>query len=491
LYPIPPSATRRVRVRYSQWLAPDAQGRRTYRLPIAALETRIGELRADFDLDDARAARVRSGAGARVEDAHLYVAQSDVLPRADLVVELEGAAPDEASAVRVAAPAGAADTRGSYLRVAVPLPAAAAREARDEGVDLVIVVDHSAATDDAALRLEQAFVESLVTGLDARDQVLVLAGDVATRPVGTTDAALQPATAETKRAIIEALGRDRLGGATDLGAMVAAAHAALRPGRNGAVVYVGDGNATVGEAQLPGLRQALARLSPRPLFYAVAVGEDPRLDLLHGLAEPAGLAARVARRGEVARTALELLEHASRPLVRGFRVALGPSVTAVYPSEPVDLPAGEPLVVVGRFTAEPPRAIQVRASYQGAEVTRTLPLEVGALDDGGDLRFRWANARLSHLMARGESRPVIVELGTRYGLITPFTSLYVPSEDEVSAREPARATPRAPRLADLGVADVLPLFGCARAEPSRATADRKSTRLNSSHNPASRMPSSA
>src|SRR5262249_17373273 len=161
----------------------------------------------------------------------------------------------------------------------------------------------------------------------------------------------------------------------------------------------------------------------RPRFYAVAVGEEPRLDLLHGLAEPAGFAARVARRGDVARTALDLLAHASRPLVRNFRVDLGPNIQTVYPTEAVDLPAGEPLVVVGRFPTEPPRRVTVHATWDGAETTRQVALEAKDLDDGGDLRFRWANLRLEHLLARGESRPVIVELGTRYGLITPYTSL--------------------------------------------------------------------
>ena len=122
LYPIPPGATRRVRVRYSQWLAPDAQGRRVYRLPLASLETRVGELHADFDLDQARVTHVRAGTGARLDEGHLYVTQSDVIPRADLVVELRGAHPEEASAVRVAAPSGDADGRGNYLRVAVRAP---------------------------------------------------------------------------------------------------------------------------------------------------------------------------------------------------------------------------------------------------------------------------------------------------------------------------------------------------------------------------------
>ncbi|MEI8255866.1 MAG: hypothetical protein WCJ30_09350, partial [Deltaproteobacteria bacterium] len=304
--------------------------------------------------------------------------------------------------------------------------------------------------------------------LDPRDHVLVLAGDVSTRPLGSANAELQSATPEQRRALIDAVSHDTFGGATDLSAMIAAAHRALRQDRNGAIVYVGDGAATVGGRDLPALRQMITRLSPRPRFYAVAVGEDPRLDLLTGLAEPSGFAARVARRADVARTALDLLAHVARPLVRNVRVDLGPDVQNVYPAEPVDLPAGEPMVVVGRFNGNLPRTATVRAEWNGREVTRTVALDPTSVDDVEDLRSRWASMRLNHLLARGESRAVIVELGTRYHLITPFTSYYVASEDEVVSMETRErdARSRGPMIAsfsDLSPFDLLPLVGCARS----------------------------
>jgi Ca-activated chloride channel family protein len=468
LYPIPAGANRRVRVRYTQWLAPDAHGHRVYRLPLASLETRIGELRADIDLDDADVNTVRTVAGARLDDHHVYISQSDVLPRADLVVEMHGAAPAAASAVTARS---SGDDRTNLLRVAIPAPVEAAQEMRDEGVDLVVLVDHSAGTDAVARRLEQAFVEALVRQLDARDHVLVLAGDVATRPLGSPAAELQSATPDVRRALIDALSHDDFGGATDLSAMIAAAHRALRPDRNGAIVYVGDGEATVGERDLAALRQMISRLSPRPRFYAVGVGEEPRLDLLSGLAAPSGLAVRVARRADVARTALDLVAHASRPLVRNVRVELGPDVQNVYPAEPIDVPAGEPMVVTGRVVGNVPRSVTVHGMWNGREITRTITLDPQTIDDDGDLRARWATMRLEHLLARGESRPVIVELGMRFHLVTPFTSFYVPSEDEVVSmeereREARSRGERVASLNDLSVFDLLPLVGCSRRASS-------------------------
>lgn len=465
LYPIQPAATRRIVVRYTQWLPTNAAGLRSYRLPLATLGTRVGELRADLDLRNAGAHEVRASAGARRSDDHVTLAASDTIPTSDFVVEMKTDPLPPASYVRVQptddatgrARTGAAIDRAGFIRVAVQAPAPAAREARDEGVDLVIVADHSAATEGTTLQLQQAMAEALVRSLSANDRILVLAGDVATRPAGSPSTALRPATAETQRAILDALSRDRRGGATDLGAMLEAAHSALDPQRNGAVLYLGDGLATVGERELPALRARLARMTPRPRLYAIAVGDAPRLDLLAGLTEPSGFSTRVTRRGEIAGAALDILAHVSRPLVRNFRVDLGPSVERVYPTDAVDLPAGEPLIAIGRLSGAAPRTVTVRASWQGRDFVETLALQGRTLEDRGDLRLRWATERLDHLLARGESRMVVVELGTRFGLITPFTSLFVPGEDQYqyvgtqSAREP------------FSVFDLLPLVGCTRS----------------------------
>lgn len=467
LFPLQPAATRRIVVTYTQWLPTGPDGLRSYRLPLAGLGTRIGELRAHIDLERAHATEVRASAGAVRDEHFVTFASSDVVPQSDLVVELRAAPLAEATLVRAQSPddaagrarTGASLDRAGYVRVAVQAPFPEARTARDEGVDLVLVVDRSAATDPASVQLQQATAEALVRALSPRDRLLVLAGDVGTRPAGQREARLQPATVEYQRAALDGLSRDRRGGATDLGAMIDAAQSALDPQRNGAIVYLGDGVATVGEAELPALRARLARMTPRPRLYAVAVGEAPRLDVLSGITQPAGYAVRVVQRAEVARAAQELVAHAARPLVRDFRVDLGPTVERVYPTAGVDLPAGEPLVVLGRITGPSPRTATVRASWQGREVVRTVPVSARLVEDRNDLRYRWATARLDHLLAEGEPRMVVVELGTRYGLITPYTSLFVPGEDQFPAYgQRMQTAPAEP----FSVFDLIPLVGCSR-----------------------------
>jgi Ca-activated chloride channel family protein len=99
--------------------------------------------------------------------------------------------------------------------------------------------------------------------------------------------------------------------------------------------------------------------------------------------------------------------------------------------------------------------------WNGRETARDLAFTSVVLADHDDLRYRWATARLDHLLATGESRAVVVELGTRFGLITPYTSLYVPSEDEPVPPRNDRRTSDA--RDELSVFDLIPLVGCARS----------------------------
>ncbi|MEZ4390764.1 MAG: VIT domain-containing protein [Polyangiales bacterium] len=452
LYPIGPGQTRRLLVTYSQWLPARDDGGRSWRLPLAALGARIGELYVNLDLERAGAREVRAGLGAVRDEQHVVLSRTDFLPRSDFVVDLRGDAPHAATLARLAPPEGSDSDRSDFVRVAVRPPLPAVRAATSS-MDLVLLVDHSAATDAASLQLQQDMAEAITRSLGPDDRLLILAGDVRTRAVGPS--ALTSVTSASVSRALDALAADLRGGATDLGAMVDAAQGSLDPGRNGVIVYLGDGRATVGEDQRAPLRARLDRMQPRPRLYAVALGEDADMDVLSAIAEPSGFATHVRRRAEVASSAIEILSHASRPLVRGLRVELGPDVERVYPVDPVDLPVGETLVAVGRIRAPSPRTVRVRGSWLGAEISQSLAVSNLVLPADGDLRARWATARLESLLARGEARAVVVELGSRFGLITPFTSLYVPAEDAVVAARPRALSPF----------DLIPFVGCSRSAP--------------------------
>ncbi len=497
IYPIAPGATRRIVIRYAEWLRPPAGGiDRVYRYPMGggARAPHIQEFALSVDVAEAGADRVRAGMGAIVEQGAVRIRRSDFRPRSDFWLELVGGAATTQRAWRAPheppprapdAPAmpNEADER-DYFYLPLVLPSSLAPDAID-AVDLVILADVSAATDRSHLELGRSVVESLTAHLDAEDRVAVVSADLTIRSVVEGEPpALGEVTPERVERLLDGLARLPAAGATDLGEAIAAAAALLDPERHGAVVYVGDGAPTVGELAAEGLLERFGRL-PQPVrLYAVSVGSDSNLELLETLTRGGGLALRVEERAEAADAAMRVLAHASRPIAHGVEVHLGAGIENSFPRRPMDAVVGEVFAVVGRVRDEVPTSVRVTGTVDGQPFDQTIPVELQSTAESTDLRLRWASERLRQLLLSGAGREDVAELGTRYGLITPFTSYYVPSR-----RELAQMGPQALHLLDQPLLPVgrrrsdgddvaaaiftlalgpLALAGCREADPSSA-----------------------
>ncbi|MEB2324206.1 MAG: AgmX/PglI C-terminal domain-containing protein, partial [Sorangiineae bacterium] len=451
LYPIGPGETRRVVVRYTEWLGrtgPKGE-RREYLYPMAAEGAEeslphIEELTATIDVSRARAREIRAGMAGVRKGNLVIVREQDFVPRADLAVELfdDGQANPVAYRARhssdlaVLAPedrsrAGAsALTEADYVLVPVrardvPLPKG--------GLDLAIVVDASAANEPAAMALARTATASLLDHLSKDDRVVVWAGADDLRPVAPGLDRLAALDSAGKHTVLTSLATLQRGGATDLGAMLARAESSLDPARRGAVVYLGDGRATVGELSLAALKSRLAKLAHPVRLFALGIGASPDMGVLSGLVA-GGFAERVDSGYDAAETSLRLFEVAERPALLATSIELGPRVERVYPRDPDTLLTDETVLVIGRVKGAMPESV----ALGGAAGKRSLPLARADLDDQGDLRRRWAGARLDELIASGAGRAALVDLGARYGIVTPVTSFYVPTREERLAEDEAR-----------------------------------------------------
>jgi Ca-activated chloride channel family protein len=446
IYPIYPGETRRIVIRYAEWLHPPAPGApRLYRYPMGggARAPHIQELFLSADVAASGAERVRAGMGAQVEEGAVRIRRSDFRPRADFWMELVGGegATQRAWTAEHEPPPRAPDARAianeaderDYFFLPLVLPAALAPAQQARGLDLVIVADASAATDRSHLELGRSVAESLSAHLDGDDRVAIVSSDLAIRSVIGDDApALVPATADNIERLLDGLARTPAGGATDLGQALAQAAALLDPARPGAVIYVGDGAPTVGELQAEGLLARLARLPNAPRLYAVAVGSDANLELLEALTRGGGLALRVEERAQAADAALRVFAHLERPVAHGVEVVLGDGIENAFPRRPMDAVLGEVFPVVGRVRGALPTSVTVRGTIGGQPFEQSLAIEAASTEASTDLRLRWAAERLRQLLLEGAGREEVAELGTRYGLITPFTSYYVPSRRELA-----------------------------------------------------------
>ena len=454
LYPIGPGATRRVVIRYTEWLPRSGENseRRLYTYPMAAEGSEasaphIDDLSIEVDLAKAGATEVRSGMGAvRVGDT-LVIRDHDLVPRADLAVELydDVKGPRKVQAIRARhAPDLVAlgedeknDARRSgqgeadYFLVpvrAVDVPT------REEGLDLVVVVDASAATNPSMLRLARATTRALLAHVGDKDRVLVLAGDDRVRPV-LPSAGSEPTKVDAAKSaeILEALAAIEPGGATDLAEILGEAAGKVGPDRASAIVYIGDGSPTVGEADLAAIRDKLKKSTKPFRLFALGIGDGANMALLSGLSQ-GGFAERVGDDRAAAKSALRLFEVAERSIELGATVDLGSNVERAYPRELGGLTLGETTFVVGRLTGEAPTKMTLHTAHGD----KTVELDVKTLDDSGDLRRRWAMGRLDEMLATDAGRAAVVDLGVRQGIITPYTSIYVPTTTEMTPEQKSR-----------------------------------------------------
>lgn len=450
LYPIGPGEHRRVVIRYTEWLARTGERgeRRAYVYPMAASGAeaslpRVEQLTVRVDIAGAGAKEVRTGMQAKRKGNELLLSQHDVVPRADFFVELFDEGQAELVAYRAPHKIDVAvlppEDRERASReaekeldyVVVPVRAADLPEA-EPGVDLSIVVDASAANDTGSMALARAATMALLGHLGERDRALVWAGSDTLRPLVPGARGLARLDAAALRNTSVALSVLERGGATDLTTMLVEAARGLDPKRRGAVVYIGDGKPTVGESAMAEIEKRLASL-PRPVrIFALSVGTDDNLALLTGLAR-GGFARRVQDAHGAAETALALLEHAERPAWLSVSVDLGPGVERTLPKKSSALVHGETAYWIGRVSDRLPESVTLRGADGGE---RQHKLSARVLEDHGDLRRRWAEVRRAELLEEDAGRAALVDLGMRFGIITPVTSFYVPTARELATESP-------------------------------------------------------
>ena len=175
-------------------------------------------------------------------------------------------------------------------------------------------------------------------------------------------------------------------------------------------------------------------------IFGLGVGDSADLGILKGLARGA-LAERIGDGNAAARAALRVLEQAERPALLGASIDLGAAVERVFPRDLGAIVEGESLLVVGRVTPGSPSPSAVTVTSPSGVAT-TSRGEVSPIDDRGDLSQRWADGRLAQLLDEGAGRAAMVDLGLRHGIVTPFTSFYVPTKKEMSTEEIAELNRR-------------------------------------------------
>jgi Ca-activated chloride channel family protein len=286
-----------------------------------------------------------------------------------------------------------------------------------------------------------------------------------------------------------------VGGTNINGALVAAMSQFDRSERPRILVFMTDGLPTVGETNVQRIvDNAREARIPGVRLFTFGVGYDVQTALLDKLAaENGGVAEYVEPKEDLEVKVSNFFTKINSPVLTDLKLDMGGVETdLIYPREMPDIFRGSQVTLIGRYTNRAElRDVTMRLTGRTGNQTRTFDytnVSFPVNEERNDFLPRlWATRRVGWLMEQirtnGEQKELtdeIVDLGTRYGIVTPYTSYLALEEGQqvvaADAAQPftrnknVRNLPQIGRRGGGGVAGSAPsaLGGMAPPAPKEA-----------------------
>ncbi|HUF28727.1 MAG TPA: VIT domain-containing protein [Gemmatimonadaceae bacterium] len=213
------------------------------------------------------------------------------------------------------------------------------------------------------------------------------------------------------------------------------------------VLFITDGEPTVGERDPSRIAALAARLRGDARVFTFGLGADVKVALIEQLAlEGRGTAHFVRPEEHVERVVGLVASRLTAPVATDIRVrAEGVRLVQTHPAEALDLFAGQDLVVLTRYEGSGSGRITIEGRGADGPVRWSVPVSWPARERENSFVARlWATQRVGWLSAErrthGPSRELddeIRSLGERYGIPTELTSYFVREPGMVVQRDAA------------------------------------------------------
>lgn len=211
------------------------------------------------------------------------------------------------------------------------------------------------------------------------------------------------------------------------------------------VIFLTDGRPTIGTQKTKEILSNISGARPAQVrLFVFGVGYDVNTQLLDLLAEQnRGAREYVTEDEELEMKLSGFYRKVSEPVLADVTLEFGDlEVRDVFPPRIQDLFAGTELIVAGRYKGEGDRALKLSGSRRGEREHFIFESTFPAVSTKHEFLPRlWATRKVGYLLDQmrlhGESQEVkdnIVELATRYGIVTPYTAYLVTEPGSVARR---------------------------------------------------------
>lgn len=203
------------------------------------------------------------------------------------------------------------------------------------------------------------------------------------------------------------------------------------------LVFMTDGLPTVGETNVERIISNLKNAKKLDIrIFPFGFGYDVNTTLLDRIgSENAGISDYIQPKEDLEVKVSNFFSRVSSPVLSDLELDFGPVLTeSTYPRKPTDLFRGMQMTIIGRYkNTNDLKNITLRLTGKVGRETRNfvyndLDFPVRS-EDNSFLPRLWASRRVGWLLeqirSNGETKELrdeVTELGTRYGLVTPYTS---------------------------------------------------------------------
>ena len=331
-------------------------------------------------------------------------------------------------------------------------PRTSAKKVKVIPKDVIYVVDTSGSMGDrGGKKMKQAkrALNYALGRLNPGDRFNIISFATEARPykqalVGVTDESIAAAIKHVD-------GLVATGGTAIHDAVVQALGVARAEGRVPIVIFLTDGEPTIGPVEPKTILAAAARANAaQARLFVFGVGYDVNTRLLEDLADAnRGSGSYVTEGEDIEQKVSALVDRVSSPVLTDVKVTIdGIEVRDIYPRQVGDLFRGQQVVMVGRYRGDGAKAIRLSGKLGTEEVNYVYEASFPRTAERDYLPQLWAVRRVGFLMSEvrrnGPQKELVDEvrrLGTRYGIVTPYTSFLVVDERELARRRLLRLPP--------------------------------------------------
>jgi Ca-activated chloride channel family protein len=308
-----------------------------------------------------------------------------------------------------------------------------ASNGRTTARDVTFVLDVSGSMRGQKMEQARAAGHALLSSLSRNDRFRLI--DFAT-DVNTFRDDFVAATPENIRAARRYLDVLRADGSTNIsGALEEALNARTESERLPLIVFLTDGEPTVGERDPEAIAAIAARRRGDARLFTVGVSADVNSALIERLAVEGRGTAHFVRAGEdVERPVSLLASRLTNPVLTNVRVSVdGVRLTQVLPAAPLDVFAGQDLVLLARYEGDGNATVRIEGRSATGRVSWESRAQFGRrVTNNAFVPRLWAAQRIGWLAAEKrrhggntEMDTEIRSLGERYGIPTEFSSYLV------------------------------------------------------------------